>query len=185
MGLLSLCSSKVPSTPRHSSVNFGHFSHNSISTTRKTQPSPGAPSVTFCQVPALVSVTSSDFSCRAQPCPLCCSLSPSSGQDRAGAPCLPAAPGEQFWPGGGTSLPAGVGQKSLVGWGGEKMLQNSRKTVFLKKNEWHLPFTCKSCQGQYAQQEQLWAVAQNQTHRAVLSLLCQEGVTVHYLLGVP
>lgn len=163
-------------------VNFGHFSHNSISTTCETQPYPLGHHL--CQVPALLSVMSSDFLCCAQQCPLCCSLSPSSGQDRAGAPCLPAAPGERFCPGGGTSFPAGIGQQSL-GWGGEMRSHNSRKTLLLKKNEWQVLFPCKSCQRQYAHQEQLWAVAQNQTHRVVLSLLCPEGATVHDLLVVP
>lgn len=43
----------------------------------------------FCQVSALVSVMSSNFLCHAQQCPPCCTLSPSSSQDRARAPCSP------------------------------------------------------------------------------------------------
>lgn len=88
VGLARLCSQKGPKHP-------SPLICEAISHITPSQP-PAKPShipwgtiYDFCQVPVLVSVTSSDFSCHAQQCSLCWSLSPSSGQDRSGG--LPAA----------------------------------------------------------------------------------------------
>jgi len=107
---------------------------------------------------------------------------PSSGQDPAATLCLAAAPGE----GQSGSIPEK--EPALLLGQGSKGQEEQEKTghVIPEKHccSKKLNDTCPSL-AKAANSEQPWAVAQTQTHSAVLSLLGQEGATVHELLSVP